>query len=418
MMAVQTAPSTRIIFVNRYYDPDESATSQLLTDLARGLVEKGFDVHVIASRQLYVEPQATLRANENLAGVQIHRIATTKFGRARLTGRAMDYLSFYLSCAVKLITLLRRNDVLVVKTDPPMLSIIAMPIAKLRGVRLINWQQDVFPEVAERLGASPWPPIMGRLLKNLRDASLRSAAMNILLGERMHEYLASRGVPVSKLRIQPNWADETAIRPKSPGASRLRVSLGLADHFVVCYSGNLGRAHEFDTLVSAAEALDSEPTIVFLIIGSGAKMEELKRTVAARALTNFQFIEFQPRAALEDSLAAADVHLVSLMPDLEGFIVPSKLYGILAAGRPVIFLGDADGETARVIARGQCGLQVDVGDSKALTSALRELAQDRDGRATMGLRAHSLFARNFTRERAVEGWAELIRHTASESTGR
>ena len=404
----------KVVFVNRYFQPDLSATSQMLTDLARGLASRGIEVHVICCRQLYDDPQARLSAEDLLSGIRVHRIATTRFGRGRLLGRALDYASFYLSGAVKLLCVLRRGDILVAKTDPPLLSMIAAPVAKARAARLVNWQQDVFPEVASLLGASPMPRALDRMLKGLRDASLRAAAMNVLIGTHMRDYLAGRGIPQSKLCVIENWADGTAIRPKRSAASNLRERLALADRFVVCYSGNLGRAHEFDTVFGAALALAGQPSSpMFLFIGNGAKMDALKTAVAARALDNFRFLSYQPRDALEDSLAAADVHLVSLLPRLEGLIVPSKLYGILAAGRPVVSIGDAGGEIGRLIRRADCGRVVAVGDSAALADALTQMRADPESCAAMGARARKIFDEEFSLERGIERWTALIERCAS-----
>lgn len=408
MIAAERSLRPRVVFVNRYYDPDQSATSQMLTDLAKGLAARGFHVHVVSSRQLYDEPAARLVGDEVLCGVRVHRVATTRFGRARLLGRAMDYASFYVSCALMLWKILRRGDVLIAKTDPPLLSILAAPIAKARRAALINWQQDVFPEVASLLGANPLPGWMDGGLRRLRDASLRAARMNVLIGGRMRDYLAARGIPESKLCVIENWADGSAIQPKAAAGSALRARLGLADRFIVCYSGNLGRAHEFDTLLGAAEALRRERTFIFLVIGSGAKMAALKEGVAARGLDNFRFLPYQRRDMLEDSLAAADVHLVSLLPALEGYVVPSKLYGILAAGRPLIFIGDGKGDVGRVIEQGQCGRTVTVGDCAGLRAALGEFAADPDGLLRLGARARRIFEQEYSLQRALSRWAALI----------
>ncbi len=161
-----------------------------------------------------------------------------------------------------------------------------------------------------------------------------------MLGARMRDYFVSRRVSSESLHIIENWADGTAIRPRSAAASELRTRLGLQNSFVACYSGNLGRAHEYDTILGAAHALRDRSDFVFLMIGGGAKMDALRRSVAESGLTNFRFERYQPREALADSLSAADVHLTSLLPELEGLIVPSKIYRILAAGRPAIFIGD------------------------------------------------------------------------------
>jgi glycosyltransferase involved in cell wall biosynthesis len=188
----------------------------------------------------------------------------------------------------------------------------------------------------------------------------------------------------------------------------LRNALCLGDRFVVGYSGNLGRAHEIDTLLDAAQALKEEPAFLFLMQGGGAKMAALKHAVNDRKLENFQFLDYQPRETLEDSLAAADVHLVSLLPALEGLIVPSKLYGILAAGRPVIFIGDADGDVGRVILDAQCGRTVAVGDSRGLVETLRQLQARPELRAEMGVRARALLCEKYTAQRACERWVTLL----------
>lgn len=402
-----TQESIKLVFVNRYFDPDQSATSQLLTDLARGLAARGLRVHVVCCRQLYLDRDAKLPSHETISGVTIHRVATTSFGRGRLLGRAIDYASYYLATAWALVRMLDAGDVLVALTDPPLISILAAPIARLRKARLVNWQQDVFPEVASQLGANPLPRRLDRLLRRARNASMRGAAMNVLISERMSEYFAHNGVPASQLCVIENWADPASVTPKPVSSSALRARLGLVDRFVVCYSGNLGRAHEFDTFLVAAEELRADRSIAFLMIGGGAKMEELQRLVDARKLENFVFLPYQAREDLGDSLAAADIHLVSLLPTLEGLIMPSKLYGILAAGRPAIFIGDVDGDVARVIRGARCGSTVPIGASNDLVELLRIYQRDPETRAAMGERARDLLLGRYTMGSAIEKWSAV-----------
>jgi len=398
----------RIYFVNRYFYPDESATSQLLSDLAFGLARRGYEVHIVCSRQLYDSAQAGLAAEETIRGVHVHRVWTTRFGRRRLFGRAFDYGSFYLTCAAALLQRLRRDDVVVAKTDPPLISIVAWAAARLRRAVLINWLQDVFPEVATRLGANPLPAALDRQLKRLRDGSLRAAACNVVLGEQMRDYLSRRPVPAEKFKVIENWADGDGAQPKRSAESDLRARLDLGAKFIVGYSGNLGRAHEYQTLLGAAEALQADDQVAFLFIGGGVKMDELRALVAQRALKNFHFLPYQPRDCLADSLAAADVHLVSLLPALEGLIVPSKFYGILAAGRPVLFVGDPDGELARIIAKSQCGLVVAAGDSNDLVTAINTLDADPNARRAMGSAARELLYSRFSTRRAINCWTALL----------
>jgi glycosyltransferase involved in cell wall biosynthesis len=398
----------RIIFVNRYFFPDISATSQMLTDLTFGLAARDFDVHVICSRQLYDAPTARLAAHGREAGVHVHRVWTSRFGRASLAGRAIDYATFYLFCGARLLRLTRRGDVVVAKTDPPLISIVALWIARIRGASLVNWLQDVFPETATRLGTIRLPRWADAALRALRDSSLRGARMNVVLGSRMRDFVTPRLSSSGQVSVIENWADERAISPRPTAASGLRARLGLGTRFVVGYSGNLGRVHEFDTLLDAAIRLERDPRVAFLMIGGGAGMSRLREAVAARGLRNFVFQPYQPRESLADSLAAADVHLVSLIPRLEGLVVPSKFYGILAAARPVIFVGDPDGELARVIAARGIGAVIDAGDGATLAAHLERYAADPALREAAGGAAHACYRESFTFERALYRWIELL----------
>jgi glycosyltransferase involved in cell wall biosynthesis len=405
---VRKQVAKRVLFVNRFYAPDESATSQMLTDLAEALTRSGFEVEVLCSRQLYGDAGADLPAAEVLRGVSVRRLATTRFGRDSLVGRAVDYATFYLGAGTCMLARLRRGDVLVVKTDPPLLSLVGWLAARCRGARLVNWLQDLYPEVASRLALSPVPRPVEALLRAARDRSLATARVNVVLGTSMREYLIGRGIAAARISICENWADEGRLRPLAASRSGLRGSLGLGDRFVAAYSGNLGRAHDSSTILEAACALEGDAGIVFLMVGGGAGMRSLEMQVRSRGLTNFRFTPYQAREALSDSLAAGDVHLVSLRPELEGLIVPSKLYGILAAGRPVVFIGDPDGEVAELVATNEVGISVRSGDPAGLCRALRALRDDESCRTRMGMRARAIFEERYTLAAAVARWRDVL----------
>ena len=402
-----------MLFVNRYYAPDVSATSQMLTDLAEGLARSGVDVDVVCSRQLYENPRAALALYEVMRGVKVWRVRSARFGRDRLLGRALDYATFYLGATAVLLKRARACDVLVLKTDPPLLSLIGWFVSRRRRVACVNWLQDIFPEVATRLGLSPLPRTLEAWLAALRDRSLAAADANVVLGARMREYLTARGVPAARLSIGENWADEAAVSPLPPAASALRQKLALVERFVVSYSGNLGRAHDLNTLFAAAQSMRSDVMTVFLMIGGGVNMRVLEARAREHALTQVRFLPYQPREQLGDSLAAGDVHLVTLLPQLEGLVVPSKLYGILAAGRPVIFVGDPDGELAHLIRDTRIGVSIACGDGSGLTNALCHLRDDREERERMGKRARALFEQRYTLRIAVERWQTLLSQAAS-----
>jgi glycosyltransferase involved in cell wall biosynthesis len=405
----------RLFFVNRFFYPDLSATSQILTDLARHLAATGQDVEVVCSRLSYDDPGITFAPRENYQGVSVRRLATTRFGRARLAGRALDYLSFYVAAFVYLLGSVKRGDVLVAKTDPPLIGVVAWLVACLKGAVLVNWLQDIFPEVAQALGVRVLRPPLGGVLLALRDRSLRAACANVALGERMASYLRSREVPDDRLFIIPNWADDETIRPVAHEENPLREEWNLQGKFVVAYSGNLGRAHDAQTLLDTAGLLAKKDGIHFLVIGGGAQVLAAKQFCADRRLANVDFHPYQARERLPLSLGAADLHIVSLNPAVEGLIVPSKFYGIAAAGRPVAFIGMLDGEIAREIARFDCGRAFEPKDSPGLASYILALSNDPEKMQNMAQNARRAVDSRFSRSRSLELWARLLEATRDES---
>jgi glycosyltransferase involved in cell wall biosynthesis len=399
--------SNKIVFVNRYFHPDESATSRVLSDLAFRLAALGIRVAVVTSRQLYDDPRAGLPGYEQIAGFSVHRVATATQGRGRLAGRGSDYVSFHAAAGVKLLQVLAPGDVVVAKTDPPLISVSVSIAARLRGALLVNWLQDIFPEVAVALGMRI-PAWVSRSLQFARDRSLRRSALNVVLGERMRAHLLALGIQSERIRIVPNSTDVRAITPRPVEQSATRQRLDLNGQFVVGYSGNLGRAHEFETLLGAARLLRANRRFVFLFTGGGAKMESLQQAARAEGLDSFRFLPHQPPDLLADSLAAADVHIVSLLPELEGLIVPSKLYGILAAGRPAVFIGDTQGEVALVVSRHACGIAVPAGDSERLATELLELSDAPDRLQTMGDNGRRLVVSRYGSERAAADWQQIL----------
>jgi glycosyltransferase involved in cell wall biosynthesis len=398
----------RIFFVNRFFAPDHSATSQLVSDVGAHLASIGHEVHAVTSQQLYDQPETRLPAYEVRDGIHIHRVAATQFGRKNLVGRAFDYSSFYVSAWRALNTLLNRDDILVAMTDPPLISIPAMMAARRRKAGLINWLQDVYPEVAVKLGV---PGIKGPLfwsLALLRNRSLTAAMANVVLGERMADKISSLVHADQPTCVIWNWCNDTEISPIARHDNPLRRQWSLEDKFVVGYSGNLGRAHEYETVLAAAERLKTNPEILFLFIGGGHGFQQLAKRVHERGLKNFRFMDYQPSEMLKFSLSVPDVHWVSLLPQVEGLIVPSKVYGIAAAGRPIITIGSKDGEIARVVRKFECGGLIEIGDDPSLADMILQLAADSELRATMGQRARAMLESQFTRRQALDRWRALI----------
>ncbi|HEX8414707.1 MAG TPA: glycosyltransferase family 4 protein, partial [Sphingomicrobium sp.] len=371
-----TAPAggrPRVVVVNRFFHPDISATSQILSDAAFGMAAAGFAVEVVTSRARY-DRSETLPATEVVRGVVVWRV-TTLSGRKSLVARALTFASFYVTAAARLWRVLRPGDVLVIKTDPPLFMVLASLLAGRKGARTVNWLQDLYPEVAAELGVSLARGWTGRLLTRLRNNALRNAAANVAIGHRMAERLLSADVPPGHIRVIPNWSDDEAVTPL-PQSEDLRCAWGLSGRFVIGYSGNLGRAHEIATVLAAAQLYRDDDTVRFLFVGGGDLRRSLETEVARLRLANVVWQPYQARERLSKALAVPDVHWLTLAPELEGLIVPSKVYGIMAAGRPFIFVGDRNGEVAMMAKRYDCGQVVSPKDAAGFVAAVERLRAD------------------------------------------
>lgn len=377
------------------------------------MASRGQEIHVITGCQLYGDPYAALSAEESIRGVQVHRVPTSRFGRTHLLGRAADYLTFYLGATWRLLRLVDRGDVVVAKTDPPMMSVLASWVVMLRRGVLVNWVQDVFPEVATALDvcglryAAP-------MLKRLRNQSLRASRLNVVLGDVMAERLRDEGIPADQIAIIENWADGEVIRPVRRQDNPLLHEWGLDDKFVLGYSGNMGRVHEFKTMIDAAERLRGVDDIAFVFIGDGVARRWIESEAAGRGLTNVQVYPYQSADRLQWSLSVPDVHFVSLRPALEGLIVPSKFYGIAAAGRPIIHIGDPDGQIARILDRERCGWSVGIGDVDALAACILRLFHRRKEVIDAGCCARLAFDRKYARVYALDRWRALLKAASTD----
>jgi colanic acid biosynthesis glycosyl transferase WcaI len=353
----------------------------MLSDLSFHLAERGWRVEVVTSRQRYDDSSAKLPRFETVRGVVVRRVWSTRFGRGFLPGRAVDYATFYASAFFALVGRAARDSTIIALTDPPLISVVAAIAAMLRRATLVNWTQDVFPEVAEALGMRAL-----RVLRSVRDWSLHRAKVNVALGDSM----AAR---LPHAVVIHNWADAALHPVEIPHAP-----------FVVGYSGNLGRAHDVRTMLEAIRALRDDVEIEFLVTGGGAQFESLRQ----EQLPNVRFAGYAPRERLSESLSSADAHLVTLLPSLEGLIVPSKFYGVLAVARPVLYIGARDGELARIIKAHDCGFVIEPGNGEELARRIRELAGDRNQARTIGLRGRRLYEERFAPNIAFASWERVL----------
>jgi colanic acid biosynthesis glycosyl transferase WcaI len=396
----------RILVVNQYFHPDRSATSQLLTELCEDLTQH-HDVTVVCGRPSYDPSERTatrgLFAEDHHGGIRILRSWSTTYARTGMAGRLMNYATYLTSSVVGAMKA-ARPDVVLTMTDPPVVAAAAAAASAMRRVPFVYVNQDVFPEVGVVLGKIRNAPLV-RALSALNRSLRRRAARVVAIGRDMERRLVDLGTDPNKIQVIPNWADGAAIRPLE-GPSRLRRDQGWDDRFVVMHSGNVGLSQDLGSLLSAADLLRDEPDIVFAIAGEGAMKAELQAEASRRRLPNVEFLPYQPKEDLTDSLGAADLHMVGLRRGLAGFIVPSKVYGILAAGRPYIAGVESGAEPALIAADHACGIRVEPGDPAALSAAI--VGFRHEPAREMGSNGRRALEQHFDRPIATEAYRRLL----------
>jgi len=396
----------RVLWLNRSYWPDAEATGQLLTELCEDLADR-FDLTVVAGQPNQNPAGVVCRkwGREAHNDVTIFRIPHLKLAKKSLAGRALNLLT-YLAGATVAALFAPRPEVVVVETDPFLLPIIGRLLQLRHRCRLVVYLQDIYPDVAVAIGKIR-NRFLTRLLRRWLFSIYCRADRVIVLGEDMRELLVSSGVPADRITCLPNWADTTRIFPmRNPNPFRERENLG--DRFVVMYSGNMGLCQALDQVIDAAERLRHRPDIAFVMVGDGASRARLEQTARDRELTNIRFLPYQPHAELAVSLSAADQQLVPLDARVTGCMVPSKLYGILAAGVPPLVIADARSEAARVVREAEVGQVVPPGDVTALANAIEWSADHRAELAEIGRRARWLAETEYDRRQATNRFAKIL----------
>lgn len=402
-----TKRPVRVCYFNRSYWPDTGATGQLLTELAEDLASKhGMQVTVVAG---YPSSAAgRLASAEVRNGVRIVRARGTRLSQRAFAGRATNYVTYFLS-AVWIALHLPKQDVTVALTDPPIIGLAALAARPRRG--MVFYCQDIFPQVAGLLEDFKSDGI-DNLLERLNRYLVRKARRIVSLGDTMSSRLIDgKGADPAKITVIQNWADTTAVVPSAKDNDFSRAH-GLDDRFVVLHAGNIGLSQNLDVVLDAAAILRPRTDIVILFIGDGNRRSALERAARGRGLDNVRFLPYQPRESLRWTYASSDVCLVSLKPGLAGYIVPSKLYPILAAGRPYIAAVEATTEVAALTGQHGCGVIVTPGDAAKLAAAVVMLADDRNVRDAMGQRGRAAAAL-FSRDRQVAAHAQVLEQLAA-----
>ena len=398
-----TPPSARkrVLVLNQYYWPGVEATANLLTDLCEGLA-RTYDVEVVTGvlHEHVHDPRSFPRH-----GVAIRRVRSTAFDRTGLMARASNYFT-YLGFALGDGLFARRPDIVLCMTDPPMVGAVGLGVARRFGVPLVVVCQDVFPETAVKLGRLTNPLAVG-ILRAIVGSYLRRADRVVSIGETMSRRLVAKGAPAERIVVIPNWVDPAEITPR-PRENAWARDNDLAGRFVVMHSGNVGHAQDLETLVRAAVLLHDLDRLEILIVGFGARYVALVQLAQDLGATNVRFLPYQPREVLSESLSAADVHFLGLARGLAGYVVPSRINGVLSAGRPVIVAADPESEPARLVETAGCGVVVPPGDARAVAAAIRHAYDGDLELEALGAAGRGWIERHRSRDAAIARYRELL----------
>lgn len=330
----------KILLLNQCFYPDVASTAQHLADLAVELTENGHEVTVVTSNHGYDDSSVRFSRRETWKGINIIRIPSLALGKASKLRRVLNFASFFVVCTLRLL-FLRRFDVVVALTSPPLISVLGSLFVSLKGGRLIFWVMDLNPDEAIAAGWLSEKSLVAKSLLWFLNYSLGQAERVVVLDRFMKERIMAKGIAEEKIRVIPPWSHNDAVGFDSAGREKFRAEQGLAGKFVVMYSGNHSLCHPLDTLLQAASGLAENRQIAFCFVGGGSEYEKVGTFARERNLQNIRCLPYQPLQQLSASLSAADLHVVVMGDAFTGIVHPCKIYNILEIASPVLYIGPA-----------------------------------------------------------------------------
>lgn len=399
----------RTLLINQYYPPDTSATATVAEDMVKAISERA-EVTVLAGRPSYNPTEKHgyyLLARERNDDVTVERVGSTGYDRSFFLGRVVNYITYLVLMPLRAVAIMPRPDVIVGMTDPPIVSIVGSVVSKLIGVPFVYVIQDLHPDMALAVGIRIPRPIIW-LWEYLHRLALRRAAKVVVLGNDMSRCIEAKGVDRKRIHVVRSGSI-TLPRPETDGTS-IRNQVRSGFEFVVMHAGNLGFAGDFSALIAAAKEFSDGVGLV--LVGEGVMRDELQS--AAVDLPNVRFLNYFPASELHHVLNAGDVQIVALRFGLEGLVVPSKLYSLLSAGRPVLATVPSSSDVAQIVETEGCGVTVGPSDVSGIVSATDELRRDPERLLVMGDAAR-LAADKYSRSSQLDRMVDLIETSASIS---
>lgn len=411
MRANQNRPSLplQVSILTQFFPPDYAATGQLVEELAQSFSRQGVGVQVFAGQPGYAYDRRLAAKQEEVQGVTIRRTRTSRLWPQRIRGRAVGGLLYCLRSLIKLLHPARRGQLLLVTTEPPYLPVLAYLMYCLFGQPYLCVVYDLYPEVALALGVVSKHHWLVRLWRWLNCRTWHQAEAIVVLSQTMKQRIVDHcPAAADKISVIHNWADPSLIVPLPKADNWFALRHQLDQVFTVLYSGNMGRCHDMDTILAAALALRHEP-VRFVFIGAGAKRQFCVDHITRAALTNCLFLPYQTKETLPFSLTACDLSLVSLVEGVEGLVAPSKLYGSLAAGRPVAAICEPHSYLRSLLAEGGFGRAFSNGDGVGLANFIRTLVANPALVQQMGSQGRRYMQQKFTPEQGTHRYFEVVK---------
>lgn len=405
---------TKLTIFSQYFYPEMISTGHLLTELVVELARKGIKSSVICA-------QPTYYSNDKLDkkiiynGISIRRTVNTQFDKNSLKGKLFNSFSFFISALLIALKEKGKSPIVLV-TNPPFLGLVGLicKICKRRSYILIV--HDLYPDIIVNMGYLKHDSLLTLLWNKINKRIYNAASFVVVLGRdvqrRIHDQVPSE--IQKKIKLIPNWADPELIYFIDQSCNPFIKEQGLDGKYLVQYSGNMGLTHDMETIIEAAKMMHNNETIHFILIGGGGKLAKIKKMAEDYGLKNMTFLEYQPRESLKYSLSASHVSLISLERGAEGLSVPSKLYGIMASGRPIIAIMPENTEVALTLNEYQSGLITPPKDVASLVNKITWMQENNDDREAMGKRAYRAFLDNFTVKHCAEQYYNLIQRIPLE----
>lgn len=398
-----------ILIFNRSFWPDMEATGQLLTELCEELV-KVYKITIISGCSYYLKEKTPksfgLYHKETFKDIDILRVQHTRFWKVSLLGRIINWCTY--SILAFLVALNLKPQVIIACTDPPFLGIIAMLLSRLKSVPFIYNCRDLFPDVGWALGKLKKSNFLSQAFDCFNKKAFGAASLVICLGQSMKNRIVAKRIPDECLKVIPDWVDTAKIRPVPKKDNPLLAKLGLVDKFILMHSGNLGLSQNLSLLLQAVIKVRNPSSFYLVFLGEGAAKQGLKQEARSLGLNNVLFLPYQPKEMLSFSLGMADLHIVSLKKGMAGIIVPSKVYGIMAAGRPYLSITDAESEPASLVREYGCGLWVAPDNAEEVAESIEWAMAHPVDLEEMGRRSRHLAETQLDKHIVINQWFKIL----------